>query len=85
MTTKFPFMQTKKVLYSLRNTVNGSCGLGVRVWLHVDMLLLTIMASNETNAIWEILKPIDFGKNWRAFVLLVCFSWLSVNFTFIPI
>ncbi len=45
------------------------------------MLLLTIMASNETNAIWEILKPIDFGKNWRAFILLVCFSRL--NFTFI--
>ncbi|XP_073683543.1 myc target protein 1 homolog [Garra rufa] len=36
------------------------------------MLLLTIMASNETNAIWEILQPIGFDE----LILVFCLSIL---------
>ncbi|XP_016296489.1 myc target protein 1 homolog [Sinocyclocheilus anshuiensis] len=40
------------------------------------MLLLTIMASNETNAIWEILKPIDFEELILAFCLSILIGLL---------
>ncbi|XP_067310816.1 myc target protein 1 homolog [Pseudorasbora parva] len=40
------------------------------------MLLLTIMASNETNAIWEILKPIDFEELILAFCLSILMGLL---------
>ncbi|XP_043118225.1 myc target protein 1 homolog [Puntigrus tetrazona] len=40
------------------------------------MLLLTIMASNETTAIWEILKPIDFEELILAFCLSILIGLL---------
>ncbi|XP_016347978.1 myc target protein 1 homolog [Sinocyclocheilus anshuiensis] len=40
------------------------------------MLLLTIMASNETNTIWEILKPIDFEELILAFCLSILIGLL---------
>uniref|UniRef100_A0A9J7Y0D6 Myc target 1b n=1 Tax=Cyprinus carpio carpio TaxID=630221 RepID=A0A9J7Y0D6_CYPCA len=40
------------------------------------MILLTIMASNETNGIWEILKPIDFEELILAFCLSILIGLL---------